>query len=177
MAGMRTVDVLLHPVRMRIVQALLDGATMTAGQLRDELPEIPSASLYRHIATLADAGVLEVAQEKRVRGAVERGFRLHLPNAGVTAEDARRLSHDDHRRAFTAFCTMLMADFDRYLATPGADVVDDRVGFTQAALWLTDDELAELRNELAAAVTSRRANARKGTRKKYLIDTILMPAR
>src|SRR5689334_11335518 len=87
---------------------------------------------------------------------------------GVTAEDARRLSRDDHRRAFTAFCTMLMADFDRYLATPEADIVEDGVGFTQAALWLTDDELAELRSELAAAVTSRTANARRGTRKKYL---------
>lgn len=124
-------DVLLHPVRMRIVQVLLDGATMTARQLRQELPDIPSASLYRHIATLADAGVLEVAHQKRVRGAVERGFRLHLPNAAVTAEDARQLSRDDHRRAFTAFCTMLMADFDRYLATPEADVVDDGVGFTK----------------------------------------------
>ncbi|KRE31708.1 hypothetical protein ASG82_01610 [Mycobacterium sp. Soil538] len=174
---MRPLDVLLHPVRMRIVQALLDGATMTPGQLRHELPEIPSASLYRHIAALADAGVLEVAQEKRVRGAVERGFRLHLPNAVVNPEDARGLSRDDHRRAFTAFCTMLMADFDRYLATPGADVVDDGVGFTQAALWLTDDELADLRRELADVISSRVNNVRNGTRMKYLIDTILMPAR
>lgn len=170
-------DVLLHPARMRVVQALLDGSELTAGQLRAELPDVPAASLYRHIATLADAGVLEVAHERRVRGAVERTFRLHLPSAAVTPEEARQLSPDDHRRAFAAFCAMLMADFDRYLAAPDADVAEDGVAFTQAALWLTDDEFAELRSELAAVITSRITNGRSPHREKRMISTVLMPGR
>lgn len=170
-------DVLLHPARMRVVQALLDGSVLTTTQLRAALPDVPAASLYRHVTTLLEAGVLEVAGEKRVRGAVERSFRLHLPNAGVTADEARTLGSDDHRRAFTAFCAMLMADFDRYLATPGVDVVDDGVAFTQAALWLTDDEFADMRRELAAVITSRTGNGPGENRVKRLISTVLMPAR
>ncbi|CAN3128709.1 helix-turn-helix domain-containing protein [Mycobacterium sp. smrl_JER01] len=173
---MAALDLLLHPVRMRIIQAMLDGSEHTAGDLRAELPDIPSASLYRHIATLADAGVLEVVHERPVRGALERTFRLHLPAAVVSPESARGLTREDHRRAFAAFAGMLMADFDRYLAVPEADIVDDGVAFTQAALWLSDDEMRALRDELAAAITARMDHRRGAGRRKRLISTVTMPA-
>ncbi len=67
---MASADVLLHPVRMRILQALFDTDPMTTGQLRERLPDIPPATMYRHIAVLVDAGVLEVGDERRVRGTV-----------------------------------------------------------------------------------------------------------
>lgn len=174
---MASLDLLLHPVRMRIVQAMLDGSELTAGDLRAELPEIPAASLYRHIATLSEAGVLEVARERQVRGAVERTFRLHLPSAVVSPQQARDLTREDHRRAFAAFVAMLMADFDRYLAAPEVDVVADGVAFTQAALWLDDDEMHALRDELAAVITARMGNRRSAGRTKRLLSTVLMPAR
>lgn len=174
---MATADVLLHPLRMRIVQALLDGSVLTTAALRDVLPDVPAASLYRHIATLLDAGVLQIADERPVRGAVERSYRLHLPSAAVTPDTARRMSPDEHRRAFTTFVTMLLADFDRYLAGPEIDVAADGVAYSQAALWLTDDELAEMSREIAAAVTSRMTNGRAPGRVKRLISTVLMPAR
>src|SRR3954469_15482471 len=76
-------DLLLHPVRLRIVQAFLGERALTTAELRDELPDIPPASLYRHIALLADAGVLAVASERRVRGATERTYILRLAAANI----------------------------------------------------------------------------------------------
>jgi len=73
-----TADLLLHPVRLRIVQAFLGDRALTTGELRAELPDVPPASLYRHIARLVDAGVLGVVSERRVRGAVERTYILRL---------------------------------------------------------------------------------------------------
>ena len=61
---------------MRILQALYDADPQTTAQLRERLPDIAPATMYRHIATLADAGVLEVDSEKRVRGTVERSYRV-----------------------------------------------------------------------------------------------------
>ncbi|WP_433221161.1 hypothetical protein [Microtetraspora malaysiensis] len=40
------------------------------------MPDIPKTSVYRHVGLLADAGVLEVTDEQRVHGAVERHYRL-----------------------------------------------------------------------------------------------------
>jgi hypothetical protein len=40
-------EILLHPVRMRIVVALA-GRALTPGQLRAELTDVPQATLYQH---------------------------------------------------------------------------------------------------------------------------------
>ena len=48
-------DLLLHPVRWRIVQAFLGDRTLTTAELHAELSDVPMASLYRHVGLLADA--------------------------------------------------------------------------------------------------------------------------
>src|SRR3712207_7243752 len=97
---MATADLLLHPVRLRIVQAFLGDRTLTTADLRSELPDVPAATLYRHVGVLADAGVLAVVGERKVRGAAERSYRLELPAASVDEEDAAAITPEEHRRAF-----------------------------------------------------------------------------
>ncbi|MDN5749934.1 MAG: helix-turn-helix domain-containing protein [Pseudonocardia sp.] len=172
---MSTADLLLHPVRLRVLQALLDGRTMTTGQLRDDLADVPSATLYRHVATLAEAGVLEVVTEQRVRGAVERTYRLQLARASVDADALAAMTPEDHARAFTAFVAGLLADFDRYLAGGHVDPLADQVSFRQVALWLTDEETAELLAEVRAAIAAHTDLGPGDGRRHRLLTTVLLP--
>src|SRR5687767_10526142 len=73
---MHTADILLHPVRLRIVQALSDGRALTTSELCARLPDASKATVYRHVALLAAHGFLVVHGERRVRGVVERTYRL-----------------------------------------------------------------------------------------------------
>jgi DNA-binding transcriptional ArsR family regulator len=84
---MATADLILHPVRLRIVRAFLGGRSLTTSALAAELADVPAASLYRHVARLVDAGVLEVVAERRVRGTIERTFVLHVAAANIGASD------------------------------------------------------------------------------------------
>lgn len=52
---MASADLLLHPVRMRILQTLFDADPMTTTQLRDRIPDVAPATMYRQIAVLARA--------------------------------------------------------------------------------------------------------------------------
>src|SRR5690349_846199 len=97
---MDAVDLLLHPVRLRIVHAMSGGRTLTTSQLCDLLPDVSKATVYRHVALLADGGVLEVTGEQRVRGAVERHYRLNRARAVIDAGTAASVSKEDHRRVF-----------------------------------------------------------------------------
>jgi DNA-binding transcriptional ArsR family regulator len=172
-----TADLLLHPVRLRIVQTLLGHRALTTGELAGELADVPTATLYRQVATLAEAGVLEVVGERRARGAVERTYRLVVEAASVTGRDAAGMTVDEHRRAFATFVAGLLGDFDRYLdRSAGApDAVRDRVGYRQAAVWLTDEELDGLIAELRAAVTARMDRGPAAGRRRRLISTVLLP--
>jgi hypothetical protein len=150
-------DLLLHPVRLRIVQAFLGDRALTTIELRSELPDVPAASLYRHVARLVDAGVLAVVAERRVRGALAK------------------MSPDEHRHAFMAFVAALLGDFDRYLARGDIDLLRDGVSYRLAGMWLDDAELTDLLHELVSLLAPRLANAPKPGRKRRILGSVLLP--
>jgi hypothetical protein len=172
---MATAELLLHPVRLRIVQAFLGGRTLTTADLRTELPDIPSATLYRQVATLADGGALDVVEERKVRGTFERTYRLREAAASVGPEEAAEMTTEEHRQAFLTFVAGLLADYDRYLDRGDVDLARDLVGYRQAAMYLSDEEMAELGRDLQAVLRPRLELPAAEGRKRRLLSTILMP--
>jgi len=171
-----TLTLLAHPVRLRIVHAMRGERVLTTGQLCALLPDVSKAMVYRHVDLLAAGGILEVAGEHRVRGAVERQYRLRPDRAVVDAEAFGSLSADDHRRAFATALAVLAAEFDAYLDQDETDPLVDLAGYRQHALWLTRDELTELTGELQRAIAPRLANRPAPARARYLLSPILFPA-
>ncbi|MEV6097245.1 helix-turn-helix domain-containing protein [Nocardia sp. NPDC051981] len=172
---MESVELLLHPVRLRIVQAFLGDRTLTTSELNAELGDVPPGSLYRHVAKLVTAGVLDVVTERRVRGTVERTYRLRLSAAQITPDQLDAMSPEDHRRAFMGFVAGLMADFDRYLDGGDIDYLRDGVGYRMAGLWLDDAEFADFARDLGRVLAPRLANAPAPGRRRRILRTILIP--
>ncbi len=173
---MATADLLLHPVRLRIVQAFLGDRALTTSALSAELADIPAASLYRHVARLVAAGVLAVVAERRVRGALERTYVLRLTAANVGLDQVAKMSADDHRQAFLAFVAGLLGDFDRYLARGDIDLLRDGVSYRLAGMWLDDAEYTDLLHELIRVLQPRLANPPAPGRKRRILGTVLLPA-
>jgi hypothetical protein len=172
---MASADLLLHPVRLRIVKAFLGDRALTTSQLAAELDDVPAGSLYRHIALLTKAGVLQVVAERRVRGAVERTYTLRLLAAQIQPDEAKAMTIDEHAQAFMAYVAGLLADFDRYLATAPPDPVRDGADYRVAGLWLTDAELADFLRDLRAVAQPRLANAPGPGRRRRMLYTVLLP--
>jgi hypothetical protein len=166
-------DLLLHPVRLRIVTAFLGDRTLTTGEVAAELADVPAASVYRHIGLLSRAGVLHVVAERRVRGAVERTYGLRL--AAAQAHGADRMSAADHAQAFLAFAAGMLADADRYFATDPADPARDGTGYRVAGLWLSEAEFADLARDLGQVIGSRLANPPAPGRRRRLLYTVALP--
>jgi hypothetical protein len=168
-------DLLLHPVRLRIVQSFLGDRALTTTQLRSELPDVPAASLYRHVARLVAGGVLSVVAERRVRGAVERTYLLRAAAARISMDEVAKMTLDEHRQAFLAFAAGLIGDFDRYLAREEVDPVRDGGSYNLAGMWLDDTELLEFGRELLTVIQPRLANAPRRGRKRRILATVLIP--
>jgi hypothetical protein len=172
---MASAELLLHPVRLRIVQAFLGERALTTSDLRAELPDVPAGSLYRHVAKLVEGGVLGVVAERRVRGAVERTYVLHTSRAHIGVKELATMSRDDHRQAFLAFVAGLLGDFDRYLEREQIDPLRDGASYNLAGLWLDDAEFAELARELAIVLQPRVENDPRPGRTRRLLATVLIP--
>ncbi|MCC5576804.1 helix-turn-helix domain-containing protein [Microtetraspora sp. AC03309] len=172
---MDTLELLAHPVRLRIVHAMRGGRELTTAQLCSRIPDASKAMVYRHVDLLAANGILEVADERRVRGAVERRYRLRLDRVVVDTDAVAALSLDDHRRVFATSIAVLVAEFNAYLDRQNADPAADLVGYRQHAVWLSRDELDEMIVEMRRAILPRLANEPAPDRGQYLLSPILFP--
>ena len=74
---MELAEIVMNPVRQRIFQYFLLHETGTVKEIRKALPDIPGASLYRHIKILADSSILMVVDENRIRGTVHSVYQLN----------------------------------------------------------------------------------------------------
>lgn len=166
---------LAHPVRLRVIHTLRGGRVLTAGQLCDRIDDVSKATMYRHLDLLTEAGVLDVVEERRVRGAVERHYRLHGERAGIDAARFAELTKDDHRVGFAAATAALQAEFAAYLEREDADPAADLVGYRQHAVWLGREELETLIAALRAAILPVLENEATEGRTPHLLSPILFP--
>ncbi|MFF2496506.1 helix-turn-helix domain-containing protein [Agromyces sp. NPDC058064] len=134
-------DVVMHPVRLRIIQQLGDGRRVTTSDLRNALPDVAQATLYRHVAALVDAGLIAVVDERRIRGAVERTFALGERMAHVDHDELRQMGDRELQQSFLTFLAHLGEDFDRASAIPG---FREHLGFGQVRLHVGPDDLARI---------------------------------
>ena len=68
---MKKADLIIHPVRLRIMQALTN-QTLTTQEITDELGDVPKSSVYRHLKMLLDGGLIAVAETNLVKGIGEK---------------------------------------------------------------------------------------------------------
>jgi hypothetical protein len=169
------IELLMHPVRLRIVATLSGGQDLTTTQLCASLHDVSKVTVYRQIALLVEGGCIEVAGEQRVRGAVERRYRLRQGRPVIDANAAADMSLEDHRRGFAAAMAVLIAEFNSYLDRDDANPVADGVGYRQTALWLNPDELAQLGREIREVMQPVIANKPAPGRVPYLLSPIIFP--
>jgi DNA-binding transcriptional ArsR family regulator len=170
-----TVELLLHPIRLRIVHALSGGRLLTTAHLRARMPDVSKATMYRQVSLLLEGNILEVDHEQPVGGTIERWYRLPQSNAVITPEAVATASLDDYRRAFAAAMAALLGEFNAYLDRGHADPSADAVGFRQHTLWLSSQERDELIGELRKAIVPRLNNNPVPGRRQHLLSPILFP--
>lgn len=174
--GTERTDLILHPLRMRIIQSLLIDRQLTAQQIGALLPDVPQATLYRHLQKLVQGGVVAVVDERPVRGAIERRYALARGGASLGPEDLAAAGPDDHMHYFATFVATLLGDYARYLRRERIDLAADGVGYRQVALHLSDAELAELAQALNTALRPFLEHGPAPGRRRRILSTILMPA-
>jgi DNA-binding transcriptional ArsR family regulator len=168
-------DLILHPVRMRIIQMLGAGKPYTSQQLAEALPDIPPATLYRHLAKLLQGGILEVVSQRQVRGTQEKTYALKAQAAILGPEEFAKASRDDHMRYFASFLATLMGDYGRYLQRENLDPVADGVGYRTVPLNLSDAEFHQMLKALQEAMLPFRGLPESPERTVRHFSTVLIP--
>jgi DNA-binding transcriptional ArsR family regulator len=137
----KAVNLILHPVRLRIIQTLVRRERNTQ-QIAEALPDVPVSSLYRHLRMLLEAEYIEIASTRSVNGIEERTYSISETKPPLLAdEEFRGLSKDELQQAFSMLVGMIMTSFNEYLdGTPEPDWKRDRLGCAEFTFFATPDE-------------------------------------
>jgi len=166
-----TLKVVLHPVRMKIIQSFINGKKRTVQQLAERIPDVPAPSLYRHMNILLEAGFVEVVEENKIRGTMEKVYALkeQKPEAFL------HMSKEEHIDVFTAFAAQLIASFERYVSGEDVDLQRDGAGYRMMELHVTDEEFGELAGKMGALIMKAAQNEPAPGRKVKKMATIFIP--
>ena len=142
-------EILINPVRTRIIQVAAEKGNLTANEICDQMPDIPRTTLYRHIKLLLDHQVLVVAAETKIRGSLERTLALNVEQIqkNNNLENASQLS--------LIFLLNKLAGFQRYFSNPQANPGKDKIFLNNTVLIMNDAEfdafLEKLRDLLVSS--------------------------
>lgn len=136
-------NMIMNPVRQRIIQYLILHEKGTAKEIQEELNDVPTASLYRHIKILFEGGCLEVVAENKIRGTLEKTYGL------VQQPVPANPSKEDMAAMFQLPLISLQRSFHAYFNQENIDPLKDMMSLSTCTLMLTDDEFTDLLGKLA----------------------------
>lgn len=136
---MEIAEIVMNPVRQRIFQYFLIHGTGTVKEIRKALPDVPSASLYRHMKVLTDHSILMVVDENRIRGTIESVYQLNKSALEVGDEGGNAV-----QMSLLSICV----SFAKYFSRGNADPQKDMLLFTNCTLALTDEEFSNFLSEI-----------------------------
>lgn len=142
-------DLLLHPVRLRIVLAL-HGQPRSPREMVGLLGDVSQASLYRHLNLLRDAGFVAPAGTRGTGARAEQLFVSRGPDAPSDDDEVAALAPDDVRRHFSTWVGVLAEALEARLPRGPIRPQEDGTSFFLASAWLTDAEAAALRADILA---------------------------
>lgn len=148
---------------------------MTVQQIAQDLPDVPQATLYRHLNRLVKANAIIVIQENKVRGVLERVYGIGTNPFETVTKNLDKNSKEEHLNLFYNFLMVLLGDFQRYINIEGADLRKDGVSFRSAAVYANDEEYSEFLGDLVKAFEKILDNGPSPDRNLRKISTIIIP--
>lgn len=168
-------NLILHPVRLRIVTELAR-QKLTPRQLAQLLPNVPQATLYRHLSLLLEGGILEVVAEQPVNGATERTYTVAQGQGNLDMAEMKGLSRSEHLQYFTVYATTLIDTFTEYIQNCDLEQLgEDGLAYQRAVVYLSDEERAQFQREVIAVLGRVISQPPAPDRKRYTLSSIVIP--
>ena len=135
-------EIMLNPIRMRIIQELASGQSITATELCEKISDVPRTTIYRHINILIDNNILSVVSEKKIRGSLERTLALNI------GEISKNNTLENASQNAFGFLMNRYGRFHNYFSGKNPDPTKDKIFLNNSVLMMDDNEFDQFLSEL-----------------------------
>ncbi|MDX8360995.1 helix-turn-helix domain-containing protein [Cytobacillus sp. IB215316] len=150
------VEILMHPVRMKISQVLMRNNKngLTPLEMVKLIKDVPQATLYRHIQVMLDAGVISVLKEKKVKSVSEKYYTLNEDAARLNIAEWQTISSEKKIDYVSYYQLTLLNQYQSYLTKlEEQDNSEDGATFSVVELKLNDEKFLEFQSDLNTLIT------------------------
>ena len=126
----------MNPTRQRIIQVIMIKQEATSAEIGEELPDIPRASLYRHIKVLLDAEIITVVKEEFKRGSMEKTY-------AIASQRPYEDTNEEYNSMIQSALMGLQGEFHRYFNGENPNPQRDLLTVGSASLMMSDEEMME----------------------------------
>ena len=166
---------LANPTRSRIFFEIYTQGTLTTKDLLAKFPDISQPTMYRHIKSLLEDGVIKVVGQKQMRGAIEKTYSV---NVDFGADIERIVAENDgegYLALFTQYVMGVMSEFAAYSQGTNIDIVGDVSAFTTAPFYATGEEVYDALAKIGAVIEGLMQNEDTPDRKLRSLCLIVTP--
>lgn len=149
-------EIIMHPVRMKICQALMRNKEngLTPLEMIKIIKDVPQATLYRHIQILVDSDIIRVIKEKKVKSVSEKYYVLNEDEAKLDEEEWKEASIEEKLNYVSSYQLLLMSQYQNYLnKLEDQNSQEDRATFSVVELKINDEHFLQFQNELNELMT------------------------
>lgn len=167
-------DAVLHPTRLRIMNALSPNLQLSVPQISTILSDLPPSSLYRHMKTLVEAEAVRIIENTTARGTTEKLYALPEQEVILEREDLANARPEDLVRYFTNYVGTLLSHGRAFWGH--TDPTKRRGGsYSADALYLTDEEYEHLETTLHSLTALLKSNQPGPGRRRRMFFTSVLP--
>lgn len=148
---MNNIDVLMHPVRLKISLALIrhKETGLTPLEMVKVIKDVPQATLYRHIQIMADADVIHVIKEKKVKSVTEKYYALNEAEAKFDENTWGKVPVKAKLDYISYYQLLLFSKYQDYLEKlQKQNSTEDGSTFSIVELNLNDEHFMQFQKEL-----------------------------
>ena len=143
-------EVLLHPVRMKIVRTLMgyNKEGLTPLDMVKIIQNVSQATLYRHIQKLADANIIRVLKEEKVRAVTEKYYVVNIEETSISPQEWEAYSIEEKLDYFFYFQIALFNQYQTYLNNIKKEDIKDSSTLSVVDIQLDDQAFQDFQADL-----------------------------
>ena len=137
------------------------------------IKDVPQATLYRHLQTMVDSGIIRVIKEKKVKSVSEKYYAINEEEAKIDGSEWKELSSKEKLDYISYYQLSLMTQYQSYLKKlDEQNSQEDSATFSVVELKMDEEQFIQFQNELKELMTKYYHITSKNNGKNATVRTI-----
>ncbi len=163
-----------NQTRFKIALELIDKEKgLSIMQLNQLLEDVPQATLYRHMNSMFEDGLVKIVNTKKTRSGEEKFYAINTETYKIDEEEWNQASYDEKVNFVTFYFMYILQSYKNYHKTIGKK--KDQSTFSIAKFNLDESKFEDFQSELNSLFKKYYDESQNDNSKERTISLVIIP--